>query len=52
MSGKMVHTRQVILNGKNQIEELRIPDMAKGSYFVKVVNEAGQSAGTQKLVVQ
>lgn len=52
MSGKMVQSRSISLNGKNQIEELRIPVVAKGSYFVKIVNEAGQAVSTNKLVVQ
>ena len=52
MSGKMVASRSFTVNYRNQVEELPVPDVAKGSYVVKIINEAGEVRSTEKLVVQ
>jgi hypothetical protein len=52
MSGKMVHSRAVNVYNKNHIEEIRLPDVAKGNYVVKVINEKGEGTATEKIVIQ
>ncbi len=52
LSGKMITNRAINLRSKGQVEELRFPDVAKGSYILRVVSESGELAGTSKLVVQ
>jgi len=52
MAGKMIANRAFAVNYKNQLEELSLPDVAKGSYVIKIVNEAGEVRSTEKIVVQ
>jgi hypothetical protein len=52
LSGKMISAREVILNNKIQIENFNLPEVAKGSYLLKVVSEPNKVSVTNKLVVQ
>jgi Secretion system C-terminal sorting domain len=52
LSGKLVSTHEVNLSAKSQITDFNLPDVAKGSYFVKVISEPNKVSVTSKLVVQ
>ena len=52
LSGKLVRSEEVSLNSKSQIENFNLPDVAKGSYLLKVVSESNKVSVTNKLVVQ
>ena len=52
LSGKLVRSQEDNLNSKSQIENFSLPDVAKGSYLIKVVSESNKVAVTSKLVVQ
>ena len=52
LSGKLVRSQEVTLNNKSQIENFSVPDVAKGSYLIKVVSESNRVSVTNKLVVQ
>ena len=52
LSGKLVRSQEVTLNSKSQIENFSLPEVAKGSYLIKVVSESNKVAVTSKLVVQ
>lgn len=52
MDGKVVSAREVTINSKMQVESFSLPDVAKGSYFIKILNEPNKVSVTTKLVVQ
>lgn len=53
LNGKLIHTLDITLNSKSQVQELRLPSIiAKGSYLVKIVGEAGKILNVEKLIVQ
>jgi hypothetical protein len=52
LSGKLIRSQEVALNSKSQIENFTLPDVAKGSYLIKVVSESNKVSATSKLVVQ
>jgi hypothetical protein len=52
IDGKMVSSHEITINSKMQVENFSLPDVAKGSYFIKVVNEPNKVSVTSKLVVQ
>ena len=53
MFGKLISSREVIVNSKLQIEELKLGEaLAKGSYMIKVSNEKENISFTQKVLVQ
>ena len=52
LSGKLIRSQEVALNSKSQIENFTLPDVAKGSYLIKIVSESNKVSATSKLVVQ
>lgn len=53
VSGKIISTQSVIVNGKIQSKEFRLPALiAKGNYLLKVVNETNKVINVEQLVVQ
>src|SRR5258706_1430977 len=52
LSGKLLRSQEVSLSSKAQIEKFSIPEVAKGSYMIKVVSESNKVSVTSKLVVQ
>ena len=53
ISGKIISSRQVVINNKVQIVEYDLPSMtAAGNYLMRVVNEDTQRSVVNKLVVQ
>lgn len=53
ISGKMISTQDVTVNGKLQVETFSHPRlMARGNYMLKVVNQSTQEAITSKILVQ
>ncbi|HET6994733.1 MAG TPA: T9SS type A sorting domain-containing protein [Chitinophagaceae bacterium] len=52
LSGKLIRSQDVVVSSKMQIENINLPDVAKGSYLIKVVNEPANVSVTSKLVVQ
>jgi hypothetical protein len=52
LTGKLIRSQDVVVNNKMQIENINLPDLAKGSYLIKVVNEPANVSVTSKLVVQ
>ena len=53
MSGKVVTTQNITINGKSQVQELRLPSLlAKGNYLVKIINEDSNTNTVTKLAVQ
>jgi hypothetical protein len=53
VSGKLIQSKEVNVNGNMQVEEVRIPKtLSGGSYLLKVTNVANNISVTNKLVVQ
>ena len=53
ISGKMISTQDVTVNGKLQVETFSHPRlMSRGNYMLKVVNQSTQEATTSKILVQ
>jgi hypothetical protein len=53
ITGRVIRTQEVNINGPAQIETLRFPELSvKGSYLVQVTNEANKVHVTEKVVVQ
>ena len=52
LSGKLISSQEVALNSKAQVSDFNIPEVAKGSYLIKVVSEPNKVSVTSKLVVQ
>ena len=52
LSGKLISSQEVTLNSKAQVSDFNIPEVAKGSYLIKVVSEPNKVSVTSKLVVQ
>ncbi len=52
LSGKLISSQEVSLNNKMQVENFTLPDVAKGSYLIKVVGQSNKASATTKLVVQ
>ena len=52
LTGKLIRSQDVVVNNKMQIENINLPDLAKGSYLIKVVNEPASISVTSKIVVQ
>jgi hypothetical protein len=52
LSGRLVYAKAVNVNGKNQVVELHLPEMAKGSYLLKINSEENKVNVTNKLIVQ
>ncbi|HEY0732073.1 MAG TPA: T9SS type A sorting domain-containing protein [Chitinophagaceae bacterium] len=53
ISGKMISTQDVTVNGKLQVETFSHPRlMSRGNYMLKVVNQSTQEAITSKILVQ
>ncbi len=53
LSGRLINTQQVNVNGSKQIAELRLPALiSAGTYYIKVKNDASKISSTTKLVVQ
>lgn len=52
LNGKTVMAKEVNVVNKSQIVDLSLPDVAKGSYLVRVTNEASDIYTVTKIVVQ
>lgn len=53
MEGKLVTAREVIVQNRLQTAELKLPELTgKGTYFVRIFNEASRISSLTKLVVQ
>lgn len=52
LSGRLVSTQEVNINNKVQLSDFNVPDVAKGSYLLKIVSEVNKVSVTHKLVVQ
>ena len=52
IDGKLIKSKDVVINSATQVENFSFPDVAKGSYFIKVLNEPNKVSVTNKLVVQ
>ncbi|MEI9810880.1 MAG: T9SS type A sorting domain-containing protein [Bacteroidota bacterium] len=52
LSGRLVSSQEVTVGSKVQVSDFNIPEVAKGSYLLKVVSEPNKVSVTNKLVVQ
>ena len=53
LSGRMISSSDVVVSGKIQVMDIRLPaSIAKGNYFIKVTGEDGRNSLTTKLAVQ
>ena len=53
ISGKLIQSSEVNINGNMQIEEVRVPKtLSGGSYLLKITNRTNNVSVTNKLVVQ
>jgi hypothetical protein len=53
ISGRVVGSKEVNINGGAQVEEFRFPELSvKGSYLIRVTNDASKINVTDKIVVQ
>ena len=52
MQGRIIRTTEVNIQNKVQIVDYRLPEVAKGSYLVKILSEPNNVSVTNKLVVQ
>ena len=53
LSGKLISAKELTINSKMQIEQLRLPELVgKGNYLVKVFSETNNVSRTTKLIVQ
>jgi hypothetical protein len=52
MAGRTIRTQEVNVQNKLQVVDFRVPDVASGSYLVKVASEANNVSVVNKLVVQ
>ena len=52
MNGKIVRSAEVNIQNKVQIVDFNLPDVAKGSYLVKILSVPNNVSVTNKLVVQ
>lgn len=52
LSGKLIKAQEVTVSNKAQLMDFSIPDVAKGSYLVKVTGEGNRVSVTNKIVVQ
>jgi hypothetical protein len=53
LSGKLISKQQLQVNGKVQNMEFRFPvQMAKGTYMLRVISEAGKAMNSEKVLVQ
>lgn len=52
ISGRLISAQEVNVMNKVQVADFTIPELAKGSYLLKVVSEPNKVAVTNKLVVQ
>lgn len=53
ISGRLIGTKEVNINGESQIEEFRFPELSvKGNYLVRVTSETNKINETTKIVVQ
>ncbi len=51
--GKLIISQEINVQNKMQVAELKIPEiMSRGTYLVKILNEANKISSTTKLVVQ
>src|SRR6185369_6802653 len=53
VSGKMISSKEIVLNNKMQVEEYRLPSfITKGSYVLKVVGETNNTPLVSQITVQ
>jgi hypothetical protein len=53
VSGKMISSKEVVVNNKMQVEEYRLPSfITKGSYLLKVVGETNKTPLVSQITVQ
>lgn len=53
LSGRLINTQQVNINGSKQLAEFRLPALiSAGTYYIKITNDASKVSSSTKLVVQ
>ena len=53
ISGKLISSRDILVNSEHQVEEFRLPsNITKGNYLLKVVGDNAKGAMVNKLLVQ
>jgi hypothetical protein len=52
LNGQLVRAQEITISNKVQVVDFNLPEVAKGSYLVKVMNEPNKISVTNKLVVQ
>lgn len=52
LSGKLISSQEVTINNKMQVSDFNIPEVAKGNYLIKVLNEPNKVSVTNKILVQ
>jgi hypothetical protein len=53
ITGRVIGTKEVNINGGAQVEEFRFPELSvKGNYLIRITNEASKINVTDKIVVQ
>jgi hypothetical protein len=53
ISGKLISSKEVNINGESQVEEFRFPELnVRGNYLIRVTSELNRVNVTNKIVVQ
>lgn len=52
LAGKLITTQEVNINGKIQVSNFNLPQVAKGNYLIKVLSETNKVSVTNKILVQ
>jgi hypothetical protein len=53
LAGRQIKKESVQVNGRSQVVDFRLPNqLAKGSYFLRVINSANIDMNVEKLIVQ
>ena len=52
LAGRLVRLQEVNIQNKVQVIDFPLPDVARGSYLVKIASEANNISIVNKLVVQ
>ena len=53
ISGRLITSKEVTINGESQLEEFRFPELSiKGNYLIRVSSEVNKVNVTNKVVVQ
>ncbi|HEX5654545.1 MAG TPA: T9SS type A sorting domain-containing protein [Chitinophagaceae bacterium] len=52
LSGRTIRSQEFAVQARNQVVDFGIPEIAKGSYLIKIFNEANKISSVNKIVVQ